>query len=251
MPSFRFRRRHSSRALLTAGARLAVAVATSALAGTGIFRNGFEALVPRTVQDVQQGAATGVVYLPGRVVTARSADGKHLWIADANAAAAFQGVYVFRGVGAAALGAEFVPGARVDVLGDVSEFDAAPPGDTLTQIANAGLVLAGPPQGAPQPLVFASVAQLASIAEGEAWEGVLVQATNLRVSAVLSGNRVVVLDNGGNMIVIDDDAGSIGAPFVGTCYASVTGVMHLNTVDNERRLLPRGPSDATTGNGCN
>ena len=248
MSSFRFR--YTPPARRSAAALLMMACASLVAAGPGVFRNGFEALPETTVQDVQQGVATGTVYLTDRVVTARSADGKHLWIADAIAAAAFQGVYVFRGTGATVLGAEIAPGARVDVLGDVIEFDVSPPGDTLTEINNAGVVLAAATQGSPSPLAVASVGELASIADGEPYEGVLVRISNVSVMSVASGNRVTVT-NGTHTIVLDDDAANFGSPAIGTCYASVTGVMHLNVFDDQRRLLPRSAADLVPGNSCN
>lgn len=232
---------------------LAVAAAVHAGGPTGGFRNGFEPLVANTVQDIQQGVATGAVYLPGRVVTAVSADRKNLWIADSAAAALQQGVFVIRGSSAAVLPPEIVVGTHITVFGSAAEFDVGfpPQGDTLTQIENHALGVASLSTFTPAPLQLSTVSQLASIVDGEPYEGVLVRVANLRVLSTASGNRITVGDNIGSTIVLDDDAGSIGLPPVGTCYGSVTGVMHLSVVENERRMLPRGLADAVAGNSCN
>jgi len=231
---------------------LVAAHTASGGAAPTIFLSGFEAPTLATVQEIQLGIATGYVSLVDRVVTARSSDGKNLWIADSTTSAVYEGVFVFRGASAPVLPAEIAVGARVDVSGGVIEFDGSPPGVTLTEIVGPTVTFASAPQAAPSPFVFADVATLASLVDGEPMDGVLVTVSNVRVTALASGSRVTVIDNAGNSLVLDDDAGGYGfLPVVGTCYAVVIGVMYANTFDNERRLLPRGAADLTLGDGCN
>lgn len=246
---------------LASARRLAVLVAIAcALPGRtasagptpSIFRDGFEPIAIVTVEEVQLGMAEGTFLLADRTVVARSADAKHLWIADALGAAPYQGVYVYRGSAAQPLPADVASGARVDVVGSAVEFDVSPPGDTLTQVSANSLVVVSAPAGSPVPLSVSTVDALASIVEGEPYEGVLVRVNNLLVTSTGSGGRVNVRDNGGNMLVLTNGAGGLSpSPVVGTCYGSVTGVMHLNTFDDERILMPRSAQDLVAGNGCN
>ena len=187
--------------------------------------------------------------LSDRVVTAISANRLNLWVADIATSTAYRGVFVFR-TSTRALGGEFTIGSGVNIIGTGVEFDVAPAsGDTLTEIEATTVALAASNQ-TPVPLNVSGVGSLASIVDGEPYEGVLVRVDNVRVTATLSGNRVVVQDNAGATLVLDDDAGSFGSVIVGTCYASVTGVMHLNLFDNERRLLPRSAADLVGGGSC-
>lgn len=239
----------------TAGLIVAGGAAAGAPAGA-IFGNGFEALPVVTVFEVQTGLAGGTVQSVGRVVTSRSRDQRHLWIADALAAAPYEGVYVYRGSAADVLPADIAVGTRVDVVGTVSEFDlgmGANPaaGDTLTQLDNAAVTFADPAVMLPVPIGFAGVSPLASIVDGEPWEGVLVRVDHVRVAALLPGNRVEVEDASMARLVLDDDAFAYPPPALGTCYASITGIMHLNIFDDQRRLLPRSAADMAVGDGCN
>jgi hypothetical protein len=200
-----------------------------------------------TVEDVQRGDATGEVSIAGVVVTALSKDGKHLWVADEAAAAAYGGVYVYRGGGADVLGDDVVVGATVDVSGTVTELDLGDPpaGDTLTEIAGATVSNAVAPAGAPVPLGGEAVATLASIDDGEPFEGVLVQVGGVAVTA--TNGSLVTLGDGDSAIVMDDDIFSYATPDVGTCYTTVVGIMGLSVVDDERRLLPRQAGDLVLG----
>lgn len=239
--------------------RLALACAAfiaadSASSGTAevIFENGFEPLVEVTVEDVQLGLANGSVFLSNRFVTARSADARHLWIADSASAAAWQGVYVYRGAGAPVLGPDIAIGARVNVVGTLLEFDVGlpPVGNTLTELVDVNITLTA----AALPLVplgFVGPITLSSITDGEAYEGVLVSVTDVRVVSTATGNRVTVANIFGDTVVLDDDAYVYPPPVIDTCYAKITGVMHLNFLDDERRLLPRGASDMAEGSACN
>jgi uncharacterized repeat protein (TIGR01451 family) len=215
-----------------------------------IFADGFDP-PPTTVVDIQMGLVTGSVRLENVVITALSANGRHLWVADAAAASSYGGIYVFRGAAAPMLGAEFAIGATIDLTGTATESDVSPPGDTLTEIDAPGLTLVSPPGGPPSPLTGTAAATLSSLVDGEPYEGVLVQLTNLEVTAVSAGDRVTLVDTNGATILMDDDAHNYVNPVLGTCFSSVTGVMTLDPFANVRLLLPRMLSDLNPGGTCN
>jgi hypothetical protein len=208
-----------------------------------------------TVVAIQNGdvAVGTVVTLNDVFIIARSANNKNLWVADSLTAAPRNGVFIFRSENAV-LGDEFAIGATVDVTtGKVKEFDVDPAdGDTLTELEQAAVTLVAAPTTAPVPLTTASAEALASLATGEQYEGVLVQLTNLKITAVAAGDRVTLSDATNQTIVMDDTAfdyatGSPSNPnadfAVGTCLASVTGVMNVELGNNIRTLNPRNAGD--------
>jgi predicted extracellular nuclease len=201
-----------------------------------------------TVEDVQQGSVTGQVTLTNVYVTAIDNVGasRGIWVADALAAAAWQGVFVATGATAPAVSV----GETVSVTGTVSEFDLPGGGDTLTQITTTTDQVDGTTviSGNPTPVIVAPEV-LADITNGEAYESVLVQIGPAKVTALNSGNRITVTDNGGHSLVVDDDLYA-ASPAINDCYSSITGVMTVNLADNERRLLPRGAVDLVIGSGC-
>lgn len=204
-----------------------------------------------TVVEVQSGVHSGDVDFTGLFLTAFSADRKHFWAADSLTGAAWNGVYFFRGAAAIALDGSYQLGSSVDVSGTVEEFDPSPPGETLTQIVVGALALlsAGSP---PAPLTAVSVLTLGSLAAGEPYEGVLVQAATVRVVASGASDRLTLQDNSGDSFVMDDlsfDYAAASYP-IGTCFSTVTGVMHVNGFDDIRIFLPRSGADLITGFGC-
>ncbi len=211
-----------------------------------------------TVMDVQMGTVTGTVNLSEVVITALSRDRKHLWVADSLTAAAYNGVYVYRGSMAAELGVEFVIGATVDVTGGVSEFDVNPQqGDTLTEIVayadqGGAVTFVAAPAGTPTPVTNQTTMTLGSITAGEPYEGVLVQLSNVEVTMLPGNDRLTLTDASGSVVADDDIYDYMGATYpVGTCFATVAGVMSINLGDDERRLLPRAATDLVTGGTCN
>jgi hypothetical protein len=176
---------------------------------------------------------------------------KGIWVADSLAAEVSHGVYVFVG---SALLPTMVVGATISVQGTVDEFDVSPAaGDMLTEITNGTFTVVAPPgTTAPSPLVVAP-ATLSDIgAPGEPYEGVLVQVTTVKLTASLLNGKYELTANDQSKIIIDDEAFAFAtAPTVGTCYATVTGLMHVQLTDNIRTLNPRGLTDLVVGTGCN
>ncbi len=138
--------------------------------------------------------------------------------------------------------------------GTVDEFDVSPAaGDAVTEITNGTVtVVAGPGTTLPTPLVVAPATLSAIGAAGEPYEGVLVQVTTVKLTASLMNGKYELTANDQSKIIIDDEAFAFTtAPTVGTCYASVTGVMHVQLTDNIRTLNPRDLTDLVPGTGCN
>jgi len=202
-----------------------------------------------TVTDIQTGGVSGPVALSGVILTARSADGRQYWIADDPFAAPWQGVYVDRGSGASPLGAEFAPGAVVDLTGYAIEYDPVPPGDTLTEVLSGDPMLTG--TDVVIPLAGLPLSVLGSIDEGEPLEGVVVEIADVSVVAVDTGDRLTLSDGSG-ILEMDDAAFDYSAATypVGTCFATVVGVSHLDPVADRRQILPRGAADLVLGGGC-
>jgi hypothetical protein len=237
-------------AVVTGSASRAAAAPTDITQPDLIFADGFDPILT-TVADIQMGLVIGSIRLESVVVTARSANNNWLWVADAAAASAYNGIYVFRPTSDPDLGPEFVIGGTVDVTGTATEFDASPPGDTLTEIVTPTLTLVSPPGSPASPLLGIPAATLSSITDGEPYEGVLVQLSNMRVTAMSAGDRFTLVDSNGGTILMDDDAYDYVNPFVGTCFSAVTGVMTLDVFANVRLLLPRAASDLFPFGTCN
>ncbi len=211
-----------------------------------------ECVSTATVAEVQGGTATGTVTLNDVFITALTADGKHLWVADALQGDINNGVYVYRGPAATVLDGTYVLGAQVDVTGDVEEFDLnGSTGDTLTELtfANVGTATgSGTPVGAAVTAV-----QVGGIAatNGEAYEGVLVTLTSVKAMTHTTGDRVTLQD-ASSTVVMDDDiynyTQSTDFPD-GNCY-TITGIMSISLNDDERRFLPRSSDDVAAATGC-
>lgn len=182
-------------------------------------------------------------------VTARGPKG--FWVADALAAAASNGVYVFTST---APDANAVIGATVNVQGTILEFDVAPlAGDSVTEITNATVSTPVPPGGTlPTPIVVAP-ATLSDIgAPGEVYEGVLVQVATVKVTKALAGGQYEFTANDNSKIIMDDESfAPTVALNVGDCYGSITGLMSIDLTNNVRTLNPRQAADLVTGAGCN
>jgi hypothetical protein len=137
----------------------------------------------------------------------------------------------------------------------VTEFDVNPQtGDKLTQITNVTVTPAGS-TATPLPLTGVPVSTLNQIgAAGEPYESVYVQLSNMRVMSH-PGNDRLLITNGTDTIVVDDDAYNYAAatyPMTTTCFATISGVMTTNLFDDERRLLPTRVEDMViVGGTCN
>jgi hypothetical protein len=233
---------------------------------TGLGDHFFNDLVlPRSAADVVTGgsdcnpiatsvsqmqAATGqeVVVLSNVVVTAIGTGNKGYWVADAVQAATNNGVFVYTGMDSAPT---TTIGAVVNVNGFPKEFDvsATPVGDKLTELStdtgSPGMVVnaTGP---APIPLT-ATVAQVGSIANSEAYEGVLVKLSGVKVSAITGTGamtKVTLSNAAGDTIRLDNDTNYAWAvPAPDTCYTTLVGVMSVELQDDVRTINPTSAAD--------
>ena len=267
-------RRRSGKREARARSRFAVVVVAMHIAlgaaslaeplGDLVFADGFElqadcAWNPRpgstmacetTVEAIQSGIMSGEVRVVFAVVTAISADRKQLWIADHPIAAIYQGVFVYRGPAALALDDSFAAGVAVQIRGYAEEYDAGTPVDTQTEIVATEEPLNLGFWQEPTPLL-AIPQDLAAIAAGEPYEGVLVRVDDVEAGPTLIGNRVELSGGPGNTVQMDDFAYDYGTIVEGTDFACVKGVMELDTAFDERHLLPRSAADfALDASGC-
>lgn len=192
-----------------------------------------------TIDGVQRGTTTGPVTLTNVVVTAVSFNRSNLWVQDAAAGAAYNGVFVFRG-GASVpdLPAEIVPGATVNVSGTVLETTMG----GLTEIANPTVTFVSAPGAAPTPATGPTITTLNAPATGEPFEGVLVRLTGVRATEYNAAMQKITLSQGGMTLLTDDDIYR-HVPTVPECYASITGIMHYNVFDGHLSFLPRSAAD--------
>jgi hypothetical protein len=205
---------------------------------------------PATIHSVQSSLITGRVALSSVFVTALTADRRHLWVSDAPEAAVYQGVYVYRGGSVLPLPPEFEIGTGIDVVGDTLEYDPGTPVNSLTEIvATEEPVVAGV-AGIPVPLTVGGAAALGDIQQGEPFEGVLVRLEFVTAGPLLVGDRIELTDGSDGSVLMDDFAWNYGSIAEGTCFASVTGVMDLQSAFDERHILPRGAFDLVVGAGC-
>ena len=173
---------------------------------------------------------------------------KGFYVADSLTGASHNGVYVYTG-GELPLGVAI--GATATLNGTVAEFDLGqggdpPVGDTLTEVeAEIANITITPGAGVTVPLTGVGANTLASIADGEPYEGVLVQLGGMEVTEVPGFDRLTLTSTTGETIVADDDAFDyMSATYpVGTCFTTITGVMTLNIFDDERRLAPSQLTD--------
>jgi hypothetical protein len=210
-----------------------------------------------SVVSVQNGTnATGAVtFNNGVFVTARKADGKTLWVADALAGAQYNGVEVFFGGGGMA-DAAFVPGAKISLQGLVSEFDVTvngmQMGDKVTEITNPTGALLAAPAGLPTGLAITDVMAAGDIGTaGEPFEGVLVAISHVKVTnPALGQGKVELTDNNGHKITMDDTLFAYGTLTMNACY-NLTGIMDVQLADNIRTVNPRSAADMVVTTGCN
>jgi hypothetical protein len=135
-------------------------------------------------------------------------------------------------------------GRAISLSGTVTEFGAA--ANTLTELIDPTTTVLGS-AGVPVPLNL-SLSTL--VADAEPYEGVLVQVGPVGVVQALSSNQLVLSD-GPAQLVMDDVAFAYNPSSypLGTCFASVTGVLDT-APDGTFRLLPRTAFDLVTGTGC-
>ena len=212
------------------------------------------------VVNVQTGVVPDLtnINLANVVVTGVAFNKKNLWVADGLQAAPNNGVYVFRGTAADVLPDTVVVGARVNVSGQVFEYNGGDAGDTLTEVRNATVTFVSAPAGAPLPIDNVSVPTLLNPAMNEPYEAALVKLRNVKVTGIAPAAQPFQRDMTAGVVTFkaDDDILRLTeavAP-IGTCYASIVGIWSYNPFPDTNAwvFLPRGGAgDSVTGGSCN
>jgi hypothetical protein len=210
-----------------------------------------------TIEQVRTGAATGIVSLDDVYVSAVSFNKKNFWISQSLTAAPNQGVYVFRCSGSACtntavLDAAIVPGAKVTVLGSVSEFNNNNVANgSITQIRNATTTVTAAPTTQVVPVAGQSVSNLLAAGTGEPYEGVLVTLSNVKVETVGTSGSFFVSDLAqypGTASVpfkADDDIYQFVAGDMSSCYLAITGIWTYTPFDKRYQFLPTAVGTGT------
>lgn len=201
---------------------------------------------------------TGPVLLNNLVIVATAS--KEYWVQDALQGQAGHGTVVF---GPPPAGAQI--GQTVSTVQGISgPFLASnsPAGAVaINEVSNA---TSGTASGAGVPLALsATAAQISNVQNGGTFTGVLVQLKNIKVvtAPVNNKGKMTVTDGTTQFTVGDFAFGGTGAGTygtmtnaattdVGTCYATLIGVMDMDTKNQVRTLNPRSKLDMITGGTC-
>jgi hypothetical protein len=204
--------------------------------------SGCAATPDATIAEIQSGAKTGTVVVKDVFVVAISFNKKNLWVATSLSAAPSDGIFVFRGNGAAELDASIVPGAKVTINGTVKEQNNDTTGDTLTQLQSATVTFGAAPAGPPTANTSQqdTVSALLDNTTGEPFESVLVTLKNVKVNSVGDSTNFFVgeLQQGATKFLSDDDIFRLPTAEVNKCYASITGIWTYQVFSNAYGLLP-------------
>lgn len=211
-----------------------------------------------TIAGIQAGTTLGPVTLNDVYISGIAFNKKNFWISSSLTAAPNEGLYVFRGSGAAVLPMDVVVGAKVNVTGVAAEFQGTDNmGESVTQLTGPAVTVVTAPTTAPTAVTGQTVADLKVAATGEPYESVLVTLTNVKVTALgAMPNFIVELTQtvGGIATAFkgDDDVFRfVATPTdpTGTCYASITGFWTYQVFEDEYMFIPTA---AGTGTGvCN
>lgn len=208
-----------------------------------------------TITEVQTTTPTGPIELQNVYVTGISFNKKNLWVATSLTAAPNEGIYVFRGTASSlpVLDASIVVGAKVNVIGKVTEFNNDATGDTLTEISGLAVTFVAAPTTAPVPVTTQTAATLLQTATGEPYEGVLVTLTNVKVTTIGTSANSFNTDVSQKVAATqtpfkaDDDMYRFVTADLNKCYATVTGIWSYSTFNNAYIFLPRTNGAAIDG----
>lgn len=181
-----------------------------------------------TIASIQATTPTAPVELQNVYVTAVAANRKSLWVSTDVVAAKGQGVFVFRSSTAPDLDAGVVPGAKVSVIGTVTEFNDDTAGGTLTEVNGLQVAVATDsptPPVAPTPVTTETATTLLDAANAKGFESVLVTLTDVKITALgaVANGSVATATQGGKTFGLGSDALVLTNTDLG-CYASITGL---------------------------
>jgi hypothetical protein len=181
-----------------------------------------------TIPGIQGATPMGGVELQHVWVTAVTANKKSFWASTDLAAAANNGVFVFRASGTPDLDPAVVPGAKVSVIGKVIEFNDDKLGATLTELLPLQITVdpdSPTTPVPPTPLPDPTVAALLVPAAAAAHESVLVTLSDVAITAIGAdaNGKIATGKQNGTTFGLSTD----GIPLATAdlkCYASITGV---------------------------
>jgi hypothetical protein len=140
-----------------------------------------------TISAIQMATPTTPVRLLDVYVTGVAHSKKSFWVSTNLAAAPNEGVFVFRSNSAPVLDAAIVPGAKVNVIGTVSEFNDDTAGGTLTEVNGIQVTLAADSPATPvppTPVTGQTAATLLDVVNAPTYESVLVTLDNVKITAL-------------------------------------------------------------------
>ncbi len=177
-----------------------------------------------TVVKAQDGSIdeNSLIRLTDVIVTAVSEDNLKFWVQDDTAAAAFNGLYVFRAEAQGALDANFV-GKKVTLLGNLDEYHGE-----LTELTNVTIEAQS---GNSNNTIRTLIVSLADAQSMKDYEGVLVE---LADATVVTGSDNTCTSD------CNFTVGTAGSPLqandtifrhdvtAAACYSTFTGIMHYD-----------------------
>jgi hypothetical protein len=205
-----------------------------------------------TIPAVQAATPTGYIELQNVFVTAIGFNKKNLWVSSNLVGGANEGIFVFRGTNAPVLDANIVVGAKVNIIGKITENNNDMMGTTVTQIAPLALNFVAAPTAQPVPVMNQTAASLLVEATGEPYEGVLVTLSNVKVTTIGTTANFFVSDVAQKVATTntsfkaDDDIYRMVAANMGVCYSSVTGIWTYSVFDNAYIFMPRAAAGGGT-----
>lgn len=169
-------------------------------------------------------------------ISAISSDGSRVWLSDGQIATARTGIEVFRGNSPSALNLSV--GDRVIVTGTLQEFGQGA-GLTVTQLADPGFTLETAATLPITPVTGLSLNVITqdpipgATANGEAYEGVMVQVEQVEVTST----SPFTLSDGANVFAASSQVIALNDP-VGTCYETVTGIWNYDVNTDHWIIVP-------------
>jgi predicted extracellular nuclease len=184
--------------------------------------------VVSTIEAIQATAPTKAIELQNVYVTGVALSKKSFWVSTDIAPAPNNGVFVFRSSNAPDLDAAIVPGAKVNVIGTVSEFNDDMAGIALTEVNALQVSVAADspvPPVAPVPIDTQTAATLLVPATAPQYESVLVKLSNVAITALgtTANGSIATAKQNGTELKLGPEAIALTAANLG-CYESITGV---------------------------
>lgn len=178
----------------------------------------------RTIADIQAAVPTTPIELKDVFVTALARDKKSLWVASSLTAQENGGVFVFRSDSAPDLDPAIVRGAKVTVIGRVSEFNDDGMGAAITQVSPLSIAVVEAPADALVP-AEQTVAALLVPATAPKFESVLVKLSNVTLTEIgtaMTGD-IAKARQGTSSFQVSTQVVSLTQAELG-CYPSVVGL---------------------------